>query len=67
MKSAVLPGGLREVYRFARAQGLRLTAHAGETAGPESVWGALRLGAERIGHGIRAIDDRGLDASAARS
>jgi|SRR5579871_211406 len=46
-----------EVYVFAREQGLRLTAHAGETVGPESIWGALQLGAERIGHGIRAIDD----------
>ena len=55
------PAGLfTEVYRFARAKGLHLTAHAGETVGPESVWGALRLGAERIGHGIRAVDDLAL-------
>jgi adenosine deaminase/aminodeoxyfutalosine deaminase len=46
-----------EVFAFARSAGLRLTAHAGETGGPESVWAALRLGAERIGHGIAAARD----------
>jgi aminodeoxyfutalosine deaminase len=48
------------VFRFARERGLHVTAHAGETAGPESVWGAVRLGAERIGHGIAAARDPAL-------
>lgn len=47
----------KEVFAFAKRAGLRLTAHAGESMGPESIWAALELGAERIGHGIRAIDD----------
>jgi adenosine deaminase/aminodeoxyfutalosine deaminase len=46
-----------DVFQFARDAKLHLTVHAGETIGAESVWGAVRLGAERIGHGIRAVDD----------
>ena len=49
-----------EVYREARDSGLRLTAHAGEAAGPGSVRDAVELlGAERIGHGTSAARDPG--------
>lgn len=49
------------VYERARALGLRTTAHAGEVAGPESVWGAIRaLGVDRIDHGLRAVEDPAL-------
>jgi aminodeoxyfutalosine deaminase len=46
-----------EAYAFARSAGLHLVAHAGESAGPESIWAALAIGAERIGHGIAAARD----------
>jgi len=57
----------RDVYAYAGENGLRLTAHAGESAGPESIWGALNLRAERIGHGLTAVQDPELvDVLAAR-
>lgn len=47
----------------ARAAGLHSTPHAGEVVGPESVWNAIHLlGAERVGHGVRAIEDPALVA-----
>lgn len=46
------------VYKEARRRGFRLTAHAGEAVGPDSIWAALRkLRCERIGHGVRAKED----------
>lgn len=48
-------------FNRARDAGLRITVHAGEAAGADSIWQAIReLGAERIGHGVKAIEDRAL-------
>lgn len=52
------PRQFERVYALAREGGLRTTVHAGEALGPESVWNALdTLRVERIGHGVRAIED----------
>ena len=52
------PELFKEVYEEARHLGYKATAHAGEAAGPESVWGAIKtLKVDRIGHGTRAIED----------
>ena len=56
------PGNLfRAHFNQVRDAGLHVTVHAGEAAGPESIWQAVReLGAERIGHGVNAIKDPAL-------
>lgn len=52
------PEAFTETFAEARQQGLRVVAHAGEAAGAESIWGALeQLNIERIGHGIRCLED----------
>jgi len=44
-------------FRLGREAGLPATVHAGEAAGPRSVWEALRLDPQRIGHGVRSAED----------
>ena len=55
------PKDFAYAFDVAREAGLRLTAHAGEWGGPESVRNTLSaLKVERIGHGVRAIEDLAL-------
>ena len=55
------PALFTEHFQRGRDAGWRITVHAGESAGPESVWDAIKvLGAERIGHGVRAMEDEAL-------
>lgn len=60
-ETETIPPQIQEAFRRARAAGLPANPHAGEAAGPKSVWLALRnLNAVRIGHGVRAIEDEQL-------
>ncbi|WP_417762494.1 adenosine deaminase [Shewanella sp.] len=56
------PGELfNEHFKKARNAGLQVTVHAGEAAGAESIWQAINeLGAVRIGHGVKAVEDAKL-------
>jgi len=55
------PEPYEPAFTLARELGLASVPHAGEVAGPSSVRGALEvLGADRLRHGIRAVEDRGL-------
>jgi adenosine deaminase len=52
------PGPFAHAFEVASKNGLLSLPHAGEIEGPESVWGAIHaLGAKRIGHGVRSIED----------
>ena len=52
-----------EIFRLAQELEVPYIIHAGEAAGAESVWQAIALGAKRIGHGVRAIEDPALVAT----
>jgi adenosine deaminase len=56
------PGGRHAAaLRLARDGGLHVTLHAGEAEGPASIADALDHGAERLGHGVRIVEDLGAD------
>jgi adenosine deaminase len=55
------PALFAQHFQRGRDAGWHITVHAGESAGPQSVWDAIKLlGAERIGHGVRAMEDPAL-------
>jgi aminodeoxyfutalosine deaminase len=66
MEAEYPPEEYERPFALARAEGLGSVPHAGEHAGPDSVRGALEaLGADRLRHGIRAVEDGGLVAELA--
>ncbi|MCP4140969.1 MAG: adenosine deaminase [Chloroflexi bacterium] len=55
------PHPFKDIFQKARKMGLRSIPHAGETSGANSIWGAINeLEADRICHGVRAIEDKKL-------
>ena len=63
----IYPNSLFEQeFALAATFGVPYTIHAGEADGPDSVWSALRMGASRIGHGVRATEEPSLMNELAR-
>lgn len=61
LETGAPPEPFAHAFQAARAAGLVSVPHAGEIEGPASIWGALHaLGAQRLGHGVRAIEDPAL-------
>ena len=55
------PEPFKGVYERAKEMGLHLVAHAGEAAGPQSIWDAIKyLDVERVGHAVSAVKDSSL-------
>ena len=50
----------RDLFRVVKEKHIPCTIHAGEACGPESVWNALEFGAQRLGHGVRSLEDPAL-------
>ncbi|MBR6514744.1 MAG: adenosine deaminase family protein [Clostridia bacterium] len=52
--------GYKHLFEAAQRMGVPYTIHAGEADGPESIRDAINMGASRIGHGVRAIEDEAV-------
>lgn len=51
----------KKPFKEAKERGFKIYAHAGETAGAESIWETLKIcNPERIGHGIKCLEDKNL-------
>ena len=62
-EAAFPTAGFADIFTFAKELGVPFIIHAGEAAGAESVWQDLELGAQRIGHGVRSVEDTHLVAA----